>query len=296
MRRGQISNINFFLIITIAIFTLISYFTDQLVIRSEDKLRELNIKYNNTKTQINRLSSTAEALSSIAMRGEVILKHQLVKRHIWIKGLILIEDNFNLLGDKKDVNLSNDENLNYKRNLKLNIVENFRDTVIASDSIRDEFQALMLWLDGSVQDDIDKIEGNLKWHDLFWFNKVYKSNKGEFSAKNEKLFDEVYSALSQDNGNEILVNKFEQKHWLDLNRYTILCLEQLHKDLKHVDTFYYKYFEKLIEEYEAILNTALIDLKKISAKKNNYILFSILTQILALLFLLFLFRNMIKSR
>ena len=296
MRRGQISNINFFLIIVIAIFTLISYFTDQLVIRNEDKLRALNIKYNNTKTQISRLSSTAEGISSILMRAETILKNQLIKRHIWIKGLILIEDNFDLIEDNKDVKLSKKENLSYKRNLKINIVENFRDTVISTNSIRDEFQALMLWLDASIQDEIDKMEGNLKWEDLFWFSEVYKSNKDDFNTKNEGLFDEVYSALSQNNASEILVNKFEQKDWLDLNRYTILCLEQLYKDYKHADKLYYKHFEKLVEEYEIILGKSLIELKEVSAKKNNYILLSILTQILALLFLLFLFRNMIKDK
>ena len=48
MRRGKLTNINFFFIILVAIFTLLSFISDQWVIRKEDDLRQVNIKYNNT--------------------------------------------------------------------------------------------------------------------------------------------------------------------------------------------------------------------------------------------------------
>ena len=89
MRRGKLSDINLFLIIVIGIFTLISFFTDQLVIRNEDNLRDLNIKYKNTKTQLEHLNSTNNSISMVALRGQVIIDSHLIKRHIWIKTLIL---------------------------------------------------------------------------------------------------------------------------------------------------------------------------------------------------------------
>ena len=78
MRRGKLSDINLFLIIVIAIFTLISFFTDQLVIRNEDNLRDLNIKYNNTKTQLEHFKSSGESLSMVALRGQGIIDSYLV--------------------------------------------------------------------------------------------------------------------------------------------------------------------------------------------------------------------------
>ena len=49
MRRGQINNKSLILIFTVALFTILSYASDQYLIRQEDKFRDLNIEYNNYK-------------------------------------------------------------------------------------------------------------------------------------------------------------------------------------------------------------------------------------------------------
>ena len=291
MRRGNLSNINLFLIVVVAIFTLISYLTDQLVIRNEDNLRDLNIKYNNTKVRLEHLNSTSESLGSMAMRGQGIVDSYLVKRHIWIKTLILTEN------DKKYAEFFKKRKLNYKRDLKFNLIDDYRGVLLGVQSIRNEFQHTMAWLEDSIQKDVEKkVEENSKWFDLFYFDKVFESNIDEFFFKDDELYYDanILSALKEDHEN--LVNKLEHKQWVDLNRYTILCLEKFYKDIRHLDDFYYKYFEKLIEEQDDILETTFNKRRKISNKKNRYILISILTQILALLFLLFLFRNMIKDK
>ena len=131
MRRGKLSDINLFLIIVIAIFTLISFFTDQLVIRNEDNLRDLNIKYNNTKTQLEHFKSSGESLSMVALRGQGIINSYLIKRHIWIKTLILTEN------DKKYAEFFKKRKLNYKRELKFNLIDDYRGVLLGVQSIRD---------------------------------------------------------------------------------------------------------------------------------------------------------------
>ena len=52
MRRGQINNKSLILIFIVALFTILSYASDQYVIRYEDKFRDLNIEFNNLTTKI----------------------------------------------------------------------------------------------------------------------------------------------------------------------------------------------------------------------------------------------------
>ena len=49
MRRGKLSNKSLIFIILTATFTLLSYASDQMVIRSEDKLRNAKILLENKK-------------------------------------------------------------------------------------------------------------------------------------------------------------------------------------------------------------------------------------------------------
>ena len=72
-----------------AIFTLISYLADQLVIRNEDDLRNLNIEYNNTKTELRTNQSISYSILSIQMRATTIVDDYILKRNIWIKSLLL---------------------------------------------------------------------------------------------------------------------------------------------------------------------------------------------------------------
>ena len=55
MRRQLKSNKSMFLIVIIAIFTLSSYFFDQMAIRQEDNLRNSQIKLENLNVEIDNL-------------------------------------------------------------------------------------------------------------------------------------------------------------------------------------------------------------------------------------------------
>ena len=65
MRRGKINNKSIFLIFTVALFTILSYASDQYVIRQEDKFRDLNIEFNNLRTKVLSYTSISQSLDYI---------------------------------------------------------------------------------------------------------------------------------------------------------------------------------------------------------------------------------------
>ena len=55
MRRGNLNKVSYILIIVSAIFTIVSYISDQLVIRYENNLRLNKFAYQNLDTEIKSL-------------------------------------------------------------------------------------------------------------------------------------------------------------------------------------------------------------------------------------------------
>ena len=288
MRRGKLTNINFFLIILVAIFTLLSFISDQWIIRKEDDLRQANIKYNNILTKIQSYNSSSHSLLMLGIRANILIDSYLPKRNLWIKSLILAES------DKKHGKLFTERKLNYKWDLKYYLIQDLVSMFIYNKSLWDELYNIKGWLDPTITKDMKKSEKiHKKLDDMFNLNEIFKENIDEFFFKNEKLYDDALMDI--DDARSKALNSFKLKNWVDINRYTILCAESLFKDIDHLDD-YIDYFDKLVLVNEETLYGTFKKQKKITLFKSSLILISILTQILALLFLLFLFRNMIKSK
>ena len=64
MRKKLDNRLSIILIILVAFFTVLSYFFDQTVIRKEDTLRNVQIKFENLNAEITDLRSISEQLSS----------------------------------------------------------------------------------------------------------------------------------------------------------------------------------------------------------------------------------------
>ena len=75
----------------------------------------------------------------------------------------------------------------------------------------------------------------------------------------------------------------------------MLSVENLYQDMNHLDD-YTEYFDNIILDNETSITNIVKKQKKVSLNKNILILISILTQITALLFLLILFRNMLRNK
>ena len=128
--------------------------------------------------------------------------------------------------------------------------------------------------------------------DFVDLDKIFKENIDEFYYKDIDLYKDI---LFSDKTREATLANFTLKNWLDLNRFTILLIENLENNIKliaeNVD-----YVDKLTEEDEKNLEDKFIDLKTVSFRKNYLILFSILSQVLSLLFLLLLFRSFLMIK
>jgi hypothetical protein len=295
MRRGQINNKSLILIFIVALFTILSYASDQYVIRHEDKFRDLNIDYNNLRTKITSYTSISQSLEDIGIETDNTIENFLRKRHIWIKSLILISSDYKIINRKKNMKSFKDPSI-AEYNIKINLINDFWDIFRQSFRISERLDTVYGWNYELfkkyfvIQDGETLYKGvGLDFADL---DKIFKENIDEFYYIDIDLYkDTLFSNKTRDAS---LAN-FTLKNWLDLNRFTILLIENLDNNIELVDKNV-KYVDKLIEEDEKNLEDTFVDLKKVSFRKNYLILFSIFSQVLSLLFLLLLFRGFLMTK
>ena len=124
------------------------------------------------------------------------------------------------------------------------------------------------------------------------YGKIFNQNKDIFYQKDISLYVDL--ALDKTKREEA-VKTFKIANWVDLNKYSSLLLNKLDEinNIPLDDTYF---VDDLISKNEKLRFKIMEDLRKISSKKNYFILGSIITQIISLLILLILFRNLIKSK
>ena len=295
MRRGQINNKSLILIFTVALFTILSYASDQYLIRQEDKFRDINIEYNNLRTKIIRYESITQSFEDIGIGANNTIENFLRKRHIWIKSLILISSDYKIINRKK-----NKESFKYpstaEYNVKVDLINDFGHIYNQSLYIVNQIDTVYNWNYELfkkyfvIQDEETLYKGITQ--DFMDLDKIFKENIDEFYYKDIDLYKDM---LFSDKTREAALANFTLKNWLDLNRFTILLIENLENNIEliaeNVD-----YVDKLTEEDEKNLEDKFVDLKTVSFRKNYLILFSILSQVLSLLFLLLLFRSFLMIK
>ena len=288
MRRGSLNKYSLVVIFIVALFTVFSYFFDQLVIRSEDKSRNLKIDLQNvinTKNNYEYVSSTLNNIHSNALMNYAPL---MLRRNLMIKSLIL-----STTKDKKIFKSVDD--------IKWELMDNFNTTLMTTMNLKIEY--INFYIDNEKI--FNKLnEGKIKDLDnLFssYSNIIINKNNYFFHDNTEKYLKLTslfkYWKNKEEEYSEYLnkaLKDFTIYNWSDVYRYKMLLLSNVEKDLyklykitdladEKVDSFF-EVEEKLLEE-----------IKSSSLKKNYYILLSITSQILSLLFLLFLFRGFIKK-
>tara|TARA_B110001454_G_C12680645_1_gene417870 strand:+ start:150 stop:1043 length:894 start_codon:yes stop_codon:yes gene_type:complete len=295
MRRGQINNKSLILIFTVALFTILSYASDQYLIRQEDKFRDLNIEYNNLRTKIISYTSISQSLDDIEIEANNTIENFLRKRHIWIKSLILISSDYKISNRKKNKETFKDPST-AEYYIKIDLINDFGHIYNNILYIVDQLNSVYHWNYELfkkyfvIENEETIFEGvGLDFLDL---DKIFNENIDEFYYKDIDLYKDIL--FSEKNLKAALAN-FTLKNWLDLNRFTILLIENLDNNIELVDENV-DYVDKLTEEDEKILEDQFVDLKKVSFRKNYLILFSILSQILSLLFLLLLFRSFLMTK
>ena len=285
MRRGKLNNLAYLLVIISAIFTIISYGADQMVIRSEDKVRTLNVKYNSLQAEISSKENLLSTIENISIQNSALLVN-LKQRNFWLKNILfqkiaLKSIKESLLERKVDLR-------NFKNNVLNNAWDYFYNVSDQSYHIRIQY-GVAKYANPKIFDEIQYYQKNKKKIERLIYmteENIFKENKLQFYQKSYKDYKKIYTLPELD------VLDLRMWDWIDLSRMTILNLEKVHimnKEFYEIS----EELEKIIEERNLDLDTLLRKIKNSNAIKNYYILGSIISQILTLLFLLILFKKMI---
>ena len=291
MRRGVKNKISIFLIVIIGLFTIFSYIFDQLVIREEDNHRITQIKFENINTKLSKLTSISSQLVTAydtSVRVTIGLKRY---KNYWLKSILLITDYDELSSELKDVEIINTFNDDPK----------YLEDLVKSRNIEQFVQVAI-----SINEQITRLENIYAWNLNFFpqykdgeyydgpdikYLEIFNQNKDNFYEKDYNVYTDLIVNSKQ---HDVAVKNFKIQNWIDLNKYASLLLNRL-DELNFIPLDDSYLIDDLIYENEELRYQMMEDLRKISSKKNYYILASIISQITSLLFLLILFRNLISK-
>ena len=284
MRRGNLNKTSYILIVISAIFTIISYVADQLVIRYENKLRLNKFNYQNLDTEIKSLSFISNGLTNLNVESTVIVGRELRERNFWIKNLILFEsEKKRFINHKKKIDIFFNEDFAINI-LKWRAVESTIDLIDKFVEIRNSYKNIF---NENVFNNINFFSID-EFNDVLSGNNWFKNNPEKFY--NLKNWDDLTSLL-----NNTEINDRDLKDWADIRNWRLLATEKLYNETKKIAPVI-EYLDKLIEDKEYDLEILFFETKKINSFKNYFVLTGIISQILTLFFLLILFRYLIKEK
>ena len=304
MRRGLTNKISFILILIVSIATLFSYLSDQLAINTEDKLRKNKIEYENHLNKLYTYNAIDTFLIQVDGNIELHSYSFLLKRNFYIKQLLIIEHETKTSNLLKDIlknekgeyaSISSDSFFSKQdwslKNLKWNLMSEVMDILLL---IEDTHQQYDLFYRANKKK-INEIKKKNTLKDLYQFHRLgsqepsIKKLKG--IKKTQKLFFDTKNEDEQDNA----IDNFSIDDWINVYRYKMVLLKNINSRSKILDKFGKTIYDKtlVLEDQQIALFSKQ---KKLNARKNYFILFSIVFQILALFFLLLLFKNLLKMK
>ena len=292
MRRRLSNKVSVILIIIVGSFTIFSYLFDQLVIREEDNYRITQIKFENLNTKINKLNSISTQLTN-AYDSSIIRTINLKRyKNYWLKSILLITDY-----DELELNLKDQEIVK-----SFNDHPKYLDDLVKSRNI-DHFTQIVY----AINEQVERLHNIYGWNLIFFpqykdrdyyngpdieYLEIFDQNKDIFYDKNFNTYSEIVTDIKK---RENAVKNFKINNWIDLNKYSHLLLNRLY-ELSRIPIDDSYLVDDLISKNEELRYQIMDDLRKISSRKNYYILLSIISQITSLLFLLILFRNLLNNK
>ena len=282
MRRGKLNKTSYIILLASAIFTILAYVSDQVVINKQNKSRILDLEYNKLVTNISSLERFNSTISNIGFKKDSLISTELKKRNFFLKNLSLFnlekeEDISMLLKGGLAINNIKIRAINSTRNLMYDIADiSLAYTIVLENEFFDQVE------DFSKKKFIDNLENIVNPE------KLYNDNLDIFWNKDYKDFDDKLFT------NDISKN-YEIKDWFSFRNFKLLLLENFYKETQKM----YKleeYIEEKIINNEEDLNNILLKIKKNNTIKNYFILTGIISQILTLFFLLLLFRSLISEK
>ena len=282
MRRGKLNKTSYLILLASAIFTILAYVSDQVVINKQNKSRILDLEYNKLVTNISSLERFNSTISNIGFKKDSLISTELKKRNFFLKSLSL----FNL-EEERDISMLR-EGGKAINNIKVRAINSTRNLMYDIGSISLDYTIV---LENEFFDQVDnfskeKFIDNLKR--IINPEKLYNNNLDIFWNKDYKDFDKKLftNGISKD---------YEIKDWFSFRNFKLLLIENFYKETEKMYLLE-EYIDEKIINNEEDLNNILLKIKKNNTIKNYFILTGIISQILTLFFLLLLFRSLIKQK
>tara|TARA_B110001450_G_C17637748_1_gene487915 strand:+ start:954 stop:1898 length:945 start_codon:yes stop_codon:yes gene_type:complete len=299
MRRGKLSNKSLIFIILTATFTLLSYASDQMVIRSEDKLRNAKILLENKKNRNTQYETISAKFDAITTNVDLKLQSYLPKRNFLIKSIILLDDEIEI-SSRNSINIFSEnlgEGVDAKRTFKWQIVRELKDIVLFIDAMAVDFADIYIYQEELIKKNNQNKIKQLK--NLFFYNENIEEATLDLEQKlfykDMSIYTDLYNeqTLTTEQTQTYLewaLENFNTKNYYDIYKYKMFLLKRLYKDSNKLDKFTEILDDNLFLIEDEIDDTLKI-IQKININKNYFILSSILFQVVSLLFLLLLFKS-----
>ena len=299
MRRGKLSNKSLIFIILTATFTLLSYASDQMVIRSEDKLRNAKILLENKKNRNTQYETISAKFDAITTNVDLKSQSYLPKRNFLIKSIILLDDEIEI-SSRNSINIFSEnlgEGVDAKRTFKWQIVRELKDIVLFIDAMAVDFADIYIYQEELIKKNNQNKIKQLK--NLFFYNENIEEATLDLEQKlfykDMSIYTDLYNeqTLTAEQTRTYLewaLENFTTKNFYDIYKYKMFLLERLYKDSNKLDKFIEILDDNLFLIEDEIEDTLKI-IQKININKNYFILSSILFQVVSLLFLLLLFKS-----
>tara|TARA_B110000483_G_scaffold64011_1_gene79700 strand:+ start:1896 stop:2840 length:945 start_codon:yes stop_codon:yes gene_type:complete len=299
MRRGKLSNKSLIFIILTATFTLLSYASDQMVIRSEDKLRNAKILLENKKNRNTQYETISAKFDAITTNVDLKLQSYLPKRNFLIKSIILLDDEIEI-SSRNSINIFSEnlgEGVDAKRTFKWQIVRELKDIVLFIDAMAVDFADIYIYQEELIKKNNQNKIKQLK--NLFFYNENIEEATLDLEQKlfykDMSIYTDLYNeqTLTTEQTQTYLewaLENFTTKNYYDIYKYKMFLLKRLYKDSNKLGKFTEILDDNLFLIEDEIDDTLKI-IQKININKNYFILSSILFQVVSLLFLLLLFKS-----
>ena len=288
MRRGKLNKISYITIIISAFFTILAYVSDQLVINFENKMRILNLKYQNLSTEIKSLEKTISTFDTTGFKKDSLIYSEIKQRNFFLKNIILLaKDNKTDFADEYlDMFAGEDNDQEWAiKNIKARAINSVRYMIWEIDDIIEDYRIVF---NNPIFEEIDTFSKEIFLKKFNSYEDLYNYNLDKFNNKNFKNFEDILFTKN-------ISRTLELADWSSIRNYKLLILENLYKETEKLNDIS-DYLSKVLEDKEIQLNVSFIEVKTKNKYKNYFILTGIISQILTLFFLLLLFRNLIKQK
>ena len=276
MRRGKLNTISIKLVVLIAFFTLISFVFDQLVIQTENKIRDVDFEYERNFNEYLRAKGVLININDLVYRAAEKNENFIDRAEILEKAIYNIK--FNKVYFENNFNDIFESDLN--TNLQTIFINRYKSMYL---EIFEESTDLFRLVRGlpirSMEEKKFSVSNQDVFNNMMELEKVLNSNTEFYSTYK---FYEKKKIITY---NDYLNLRANLRQFLDYYSSSSVYLTQINDVYQN----YYIYYGDKNYEYLDTLN-------KNQNLKNFYILLSVLAQILSLFFLLVLFKTLLNFK